>query len=65
MQEAGLSPQRQQRTEQVQAYMRDLQDRICAGLEGLDGGATFREDTWDRDDGGGVRTRVIEEGALI
>jgi len=60
-----LSEQRQQRSEKVQAFMRDLQDRICAGLETLDGGARFREDSWDRPDGGGGRTRVMEEGALI
>jgi len=57
--------ERQARVEEVQAYMRDLQDRICAGLEALDGGATFHEDTWDRPEGGGGRTRVMEEGALI
>ena len=57
--------ERQARVEEVQAYMRDLQDRICAGLEALDGGATFREDAWDRPGGGGGRTRVMEEGDLI
>jgi coproporphyrinogen III oxidase len=60
-----VSEQRQQRSDRVQAFMRDLQDRICAGLEALDGGARFREDSWDRPDGGGGRTRVMEEGALI
>ncbi|MFA9461845.1 oxygen-dependent coproporphyrinogen oxidase [Thiohalorhabdus methylotrophus] len=56
---------KQARVEQVQAYMRDLQDRICAGLEALDGNAAFHEDAWDREGGGGGRTRVLEEGALF
>ena len=42
-----------------------LQDRICAGLEQVDGGATFREDQWTRAGGGGGRSRVIENGAVL
>lgn len=56
---------RAQRVEAVQAAMRELQDRICAGLEDLDGSGTFREDAWEREGGGGGRTRVLEEGGLI
>ena len=41
-----------------------LQDRICAGLEAIDGGQ-FVEDSWQRDAGGGGRTRVMEGGAVI
>ena len=46
-------------------YFRTLQDEICAGLAVADGGATFREDTWDRPGGGGGRTRVLENGAVF
>jgi coproporphyrinogen III oxidase len=46
-------------------YFRDLQDRICTGLESADGAATFREDTWTRPGGGGGRSRVIENGAVF
>jgi coproporphyrinogen III oxidase len=53
------------RTEAVKAYLLDLQDRICAALEAEDGGARFAEDAWTRPGGGGGRTRVIENGALI
>ena len=53
------------RTEAVKAYLLDLQDRICAALEVEDGGARFVEDAWTRPGGGGGRTRVIENGALI
>ena len=54
-----------ERTEAVKAYLLDLQDRICAALEAEDGGARFVEDAWTRPAGGGGRTRVIENGALI
>ncbi len=47
------------------AYFRDLQDRITAELEQLDGGGRFREDTWEREGGGGGRSRVLEEGAVF
>src|SRR5437870_3025382 len=46
------------------AYFRDLQDRVCAALEALDG-ARFREDAWDRADGGGGRTRVLADGGVF
>src|SRR5262245_20860607 len=46
-------------------YFRELQDRICAGLETLDGQARFREDTWQRPGGGGGRTRVLVEGGVF
>lgn len=47
------------------AYFRSLQDRICAGLASADGQATFHEDHWVRDGGGGGRTRVIENGGVF
>src|ERR1043166_2469243 len=46
-------------------YFRDLQDRICAGLEDLDGRAQFREDAWQREGGGGGRTRVPSDGGVF
>jgi coproporphyrinogen III oxidase len=49
----------------VKAYLLDLQDRICAGLAGADGAAAFVEENWDRDEGGGGRSRVLSEGAVI
>ena len=42
-----------------------LQDRICAGLEEADGEAKFREDTWVRAEGGGGRSRVMENGDVF
>jgi coproporphyrinogen III oxidase len=46
-------------------YIQNLQDQICKGLEDLDGAAKFREDLWDRPEGGGGRTRVIENGKVF
>lgn len=47
----------------VREYLADLQERIVAGLEALDGGA-FSRDEWKRDGGGGV-SRIIEQGPLF
>lgn len=47
------------------AYFRRLQDRLTTGLEALDGQARFREDAWDRQGGGGGRSRVLENGAVF
>lgn len=47
------------------AYFRGLQDTICAGLEAADKGGQFREDTWDREGGGGGRSRVLVDGAVF
>ncbi len=47
----------------VRAYLLDLQDRICAGLEAQEtGGARFLTDDWTRPAGGGGRTRILAEG---
>ena len=42
-----------------------LQDTICQGLEQADGEAQFVEDSWQRAEGGGGRTRVIRDGNVI
>lgn len=49
----------------VKEYLMSLQDSICQALEQADGGSRFSEDSWDREAGGGGRTRVIENGAVI
>ena len=46
-------------------FIYDLQDRICATLEGLDGKAAFITDEWEREQGGGGRTRVIAGGRVF
>jgi coproporphyrinogen III oxidase len=50
--------------EAVATYLTGLQARIVAALETLDGGS-FRGDPWQRPEGGGGLTRVIEDGAVF
>lgn len=46
-------------------YITQLQDTIVSALETIDGKATFKEDIWQRAEGGGGRSRVIENGAVF
>lgn len=47
------------------SYIHELQDRICVALEIEDGKATFTEDKWEREGGGGGKTRVISGGNIF
>jgi coproporphyrinogen III oxidase len=49
----------------ARAWLFDLQDRVCAALEGEDGGGRFAEDLWERAEGGGGRTRILAEGGVF
>ena len=54
----------------VEKYLRGLQDHICVALEVADGGARFVEDSWTRPHGGadlrgGGRTRVLKDGSVF
>ncbi len=51
--------------ERFVAYIRNLQDRITSALEEIDGTAAFHEDLWERPEGGGGRTRVIQDGSVF
>lgn len=52
--------------EVIKDYFTDLQQRIVAGLEQLDGGkVAFLRDSWQRAEGGGGLSCVIENGALF
>jgi len=46
-------------------YIQQLQDTITSKLEEIDGSGKFKEDLWERPEGGGGRTRVIENGAVF
>ncbi len=46
-------------------YIHKLQDAITSKLEAVDGKAKFKEDLWKRPEGGGGRTRVIENGNVF
>ncbi|MBF2058216.1 MAG: oxygen-dependent coproporphyrinogen oxidase [Cyanobacterium sp. T60_A2020_053] len=51
--------------ERVSKFMQSIQDEICQGLEALDGEGKFQEDSWQRPEGGGGRSRVMTDGALL
>ncbi|HYO52199.1 oxygen-dependent coproporphyrinogen oxidase [Archangium sp.] len=51
--------------ERMVEFVHALQDDICGALERLDGEARFREDPWQRPGGGGGRSRVLEDGAVL
>ena len=46
-------------------YIQNLQNEITSALEEIDGSAKFKEDVWERPEGGGGRTRVIENGTVF
>jgi coproporphyrinogen III oxidase len=48
----------------VRTYLTDLQDRIVARMEALDGGR-FGRDEWARAEGGGGVSRILEGGELL
>jgi len=48
----------------VADYLVGLQNRIVSELEGVDG-HRFRSDPWQRGEGGGGESRVIEEGSVF
>ncbi len=50
---------------QVKAFLLDLQQRICEGLEQLDGEAKFVADSWEREEGGGGTSRVLAKGKVF
>jgi coproporphyrinogen III oxidase len=51
--------------ERVGQFLRTLQDNICQKLEAVDGGSPFQEDSWERPEGGGGRSRVLREGNIF
>lgn len=51
--------------EEIISRLKTLQDYICKELETLDGIARFHEDIWEREEGGGGRTRILSEGEVI
>jgi coproporphyrinogen III oxidase len=49
----------------VKNYLLGLQERICRAVEAEDGRARFREDLWERAEGGGGRSRVLADGGVF
>jgi len=51
--------------EQIAEQFKALQDTITQTIENTDGNATFQEDIWKRNEGGGGRSRVLANGRII
>ncbi|MCD6069196.1 MAG: Coproporphyrinogen oxidase [Bacteroidetes bacterium] len=51
--------------DEITGWLMQLQDSICASLEQADGTSVFTEDKWTREEGGGGRSRIIADGAVI
>jgi len=51
--------------EQIAIEYQLMQNEICAALEQLDDKAKFEEELWEREGGGGGRTRVIQNGKIF
>ncbi len=51
--------------DKFQTYIKTLQNTITSKLEEVDGKAKFREDVWERPEGGGGRSRIIENGKIF
>lgn len=52
-------------TDAVKQFLLALQDQICDALAAADGKGRFIEDSWTREEGGGGRSRVLQDGAVI
>jgi coproporphyrinogen III oxidase len=51
--------------EEIASHYKIIQDEITSALEVLDGSAQFEEELWERDGGGGGRTRIMQNGNII
>jgi coproporphyrinogen III oxidase len=51
--------------EKVVGIYQEIQDEICSALETSDGLGKFEEEVWQRDGGGGGRTRIMQGGNVI
>lgn len=47
------------------SYIETLQNQITSALESIDGCAQFEEDLWKRKEGGGGRTRILQNGGVF
>lgn len=46
-------------------YIESLQDKITLTLEAVDGASKFTEDLWQREEGGGGRSRILQNGSVF
>ena len=52
-------------TEAVARFLTSFHDELCQQLSALDGKATFIDDAWKREEGGGGLTRILTDGNLF
>ena len=46
-------------------YIYQLQEIITTSIEETDGKSKFKEDVWERSEGGGGRSRIMENGKVF
>ncbi len=51
--------------EKAKQFLLGLQDEICESLEVVDGEGVFQEESWERPEGGGGRSRVMQQGRIF
>lgn len=51
--------------DEISNWLMNLQDSICNALETTDGSTKFITDNWQREEGGGGRTRIISDGKVF
>lgn len=51
--------------EEITTWFKSLQDSICVGLETCDGKEIFKEEIWQHTEGGGGRTRILQNGNIF
>ena len=49
----------------IKHYLLDLQERICSEFISIDSNLVLKEDEWQRETGGGGRTRVLRQGKIF
>ncbi|MEE8428540.1 MAG: oxygen-dependent coproporphyrinogen oxidase [Gammaproteobacteria bacterium] len=56
---------RQAELDAVQQYLMALQDRFWEAFQDFEPGVAFREDLWRSEQGGGGRSRILENGQVL
>ena len=51
--------------DEVKTYLLALQDKLCGEIEDMDANQRFAEDVWERPQGGGGISRVLERSAVF
>ena len=51
--------------EAVRTYLKDIQERISTALRDRDNTVSYRQDCWERPEGGGGDTRVFTDGCVF